>query len=204
MCIPPQSNCDAGAVTVTLRVRKVKVVRVRNSVITSVGPVISGDDAPERSFEAVVMADVRRLYSLAFSIVDDAGEAEDAVQETMLRAWRAWDSLARMDRQAAWLTRVCVNYCISRRRMLRSRGWPFLGLLDRAGPSLGGAHDAERIDMDRAYRRLSTKQRAAITLNYHHGYSVDECAVFMGCRPGTVRTHLERGLATLRKELKDD
>lgn len=60
-------------------------------MITSVGPVISGDDAPERSFEAVVMADVRRLYSLAFSIVDDAGEAEDAVQETMLRAWRAWN-----------------------------------------------------------------------------------------------------------------
>ena len=48
------------------------------------------------------------------------------------------------------------------------------------------------------------KQRAAIALNYRHGYSVDECAVFMGCRAGTVRTHLERGLAKLRKELKDD
>jgi DNA-directed RNA polymerase specialized sigma24 family protein len=58
--------------------------------------------------------------------------------------------------------------------------------------------------MDRAYRRLSRKQRAAITLNYRHGYSVEECAVFMGCRPGTVRTHLERGLAALRKELRDD
>jgi hypothetical protein len=54
--------------------------------------------------------------------------------------------------------------------------------------------------MDRAYRRLSKKQRAAISLNYAHGYSVDECALFMGCRPGTVRTHLERGLATLRKD----
>ena len=79
-----------------------------------------------------------------------------------------------------------------------------LGLIDRAGPASGGSRDAERIDMDRAYRRLSNKQRAAITLKYRHGYSVDECAVFMGCRPGTVRTHLERALNTLRKELKDD
>jgi RNA polymerase sigma factor (sigma-70 family) len=179
-------------------------VRVGNRVIASAGLVTSGDDAPERAFEAVVTADVRRLYSLALSILDDAGEAEDAVQETLLKAWRAWDSLSHMDRQAAWLTRVCVNHCISRRRMLRSRGLPLPGLIDRAGPSPGGGHDAERIDMDRAYRRLSNKQRAAITLNYAHGYSVDECAVFMGCRPGTVRTHLERGLATLRKELKDD
>jgi len=57
--------------------------------------------------------------------------------------------------------------------------------------------------MDRAYRQLSLKQRAAITLNYRHGYSVEECAAFMGCRPGTVRTHVARGLATLRKELGD-
>jgi DNA-directed RNA polymerase specialized sigma24 family protein len=77
-------------------------------------------------------------------------------------------------------------------------------LVDRAGSSPGGERDAERVDMDRAYRRLSNKQRAAITLNYHHGYSVDECAVFMGCRPGTVRTHIERGLAALRKELRVD
>jgi len=185
------------------RVRKRRGARVGNSVIASAGLAASGDDASERAFEAVVTADVRRLYSLALSILDDAGEAEDAVQETLLKAWQAWDSLAQMDHQVAWLTRVCVNHCISRRRMLRSRGWPLPGLIDRAGPPAGAGHDAERVDMDRAYSRLSTKQRAAITLNYRHGYSVDECAAFMGCRPGTVRAHLARGLATLRKELGD-
>jgi RNA polymerase sigma factor (sigma-70 family) len=66
-----------------------------------------------------------------------------------------------------------------------------------------GSPSADLIDVDRAYRRLSLKQRAAITLNYRHGYSVEECAVLMGCRPGTVRTHVARGLATLRKELGD-
>ncbi len=158
---------------------------------------------PERTFEAVAVPGARRLYSLALSILRDAGEAEDAVQETLLKGWRSWDSVSRRERPAAWLTRVCVNHCISRRRHLRSRGWPPLDLFEGATTNTAAGPSADLIDMDRAYRRLSLKQRAAITLNYRHGYSIEECAVFMGCRPGTVRTHVARGLSTLRKELGD-
>jgi RNA polymerase sigma factor (sigma-70 family) len=173
------------------------------NVIAVSGVVQAGETSPERTFEAVAVPDARRLYSLALSVLRDEGEAEDAVQETLLKAWRSWDSVSAMDRPGAWLTRVCVNHCISRRRHLRSRGWPPLALIEdvvRAGDP-GAA--ADFVDIDRAYRRLSLRQRAAITLNYRHGYSVEECAVFMGCRPGTVRAHLARGLVTLRKELGD-
>jgi RNA polymerase sigma factor (sigma-70 family) len=172
-------------------------------VIASANVTAAGGTLPEQSFEAVAVPDARRLYSLALSILRDEGEAEDAVQETLLKAWRSWDSVSRMERPLAWLTRVCVNHCISRRRHLRSRGWPPLDLSERATATAAGSPSADLIDMDRAYRRLSLKQRAAITLNYRHGYSVEECAVFMGCRPGTVRTHVARGLTTLRKELGD-
>jgi RNA polymerase sigma factor (sigma-70 family) len=189
---------------VPMRVRKTGAVRVRTVVIAAASPTAAGDGASRRSYESVVGAETRRLYWLALSILDDAGEAEDAVQETLLKAWRSWESVSQMDLPVAWLTRVCVNYCLNRRRLLHSRGWPPLGLAEGAEAARPGwGSDAERMDMNRAYRRLSARQRAAITLNYRYGYSVDECAVFMGCRPGTVRTHLERGLATLRKELKD-
>jgi RNA polymerase sigma factor (sigma-70 family) len=174
------------------------------NVIAAAGVVQSGEASPDRTFEAIAVPDARRLYSLALSILRDEGEAEDAVQETLLKAWRSWNSVSAMDRPASWLTRVCVNHCISRRRHLRSRGWPPLALIEDA-VSRGDANPAaEFVDMDRAYRRLSLRQRAAITLNYRHGYSVEECAVFMGCSPGSVRTHLARGLATLRRELGDD
>ena len=174
------------------------------NVIAAAGVVQAGDPAPDRTFEAIAVPDARRLYSLALSILRDEGEAEDAVQETLLKAWRSWNSVSAMDRPASWLTRVCVNHCISRRRHLRSRGWPPRALIEDA-VSRGDANTAaEFVDMDRAYRRLSLRQRAAITLNYRHGYSVEECAVFMGCSPGSVRTHLARGLATLRRELGDD
>ena len=173
------------------------------SVIAAASAVSAGEAVPERTFEAVAIPDARRLYSLALSILRDEGEAEDAVQETLLKAWRSWGLVARMERPASWLTRVCVNHCISRRRHLRSRGWPPLALVDGNASREEPGAAADNVDMDRAYRRLSLRQRAAITLNYRHGYSVEECAEFMGCRPGTVRAHLARGLATLRKELGD-
>ncbi|MEA2637564.1 MAG: hypothetical protein QOE18_621, partial [Chloroflexota bacterium] len=141
-------------------------------MIAAAGVAPASEALPERTFEAVVTSDARRLYTLALSILRDAGEAEDAVQETLLKAWRSWDSLSRMDRPASWLTRVCVNHCVSRRRHLRSRGWPPLGLIeDAASPTDTGAR-TDVVDMDRAYRRLSLRQRAAITLTYRYGYSV--------------------------------
>ena len=168
-------------------------------VIAVTGVVQSGEASPERTFETLALPDARRLYSLALSILRDEGEAEDAVQETLLKAWRSWNAVSAMERPAAWLTRVCVNHCISRRRMLRSRGWPPLALIEDAMSRGDTNTAADFVDMDRAYRRLSLRQRAAITLNYRHGYSVEECAVFMGCSPGSVRTprsrscHVEKG-----------
>ena len=163
----------------------------------------SRDIREQEAFEATVLRETRRLYVLALSILRDGGEAEDAVQETLVKAWRSRGQLGELDAIGRWLTRVCVNHCISRRRHLLVRGWMHREPLHDIESIQDTRMTAELMDMDRAYRRLSVKQRAAITLNYRHGYSIDECAALMQCRPGTVRSHVARGLATLRKELHD-
>lgn len=172
-------------------------------MISSAVQASSSDAAFEQGFDFTVRSDTGRLFSLALSILRDEGEAQDAVQETLVRAWRSWNSLSRTDHVSRWLTRVCVNYCISRRRYLRSRGWPQLQMPELAASRGHVGSSAQNVDMDRAFRRLSLKQRAAIALTYGYGYTDEETAAFMGCRPGTVRTHVARALATLRKELRD-
>ncbi len=150
----------------------------------------------------MVSRESRRLWVLALGILRDESEAEDAVQDTLIRAWRSKDSLGDYVKVAPWLTRVCVNRCISRRRNLQIRGWSRQQPLEEMAAGERGTTE-DLIDVDRAFRRLSVRQRAAITLNYLHGYSVDECAEIMRCRPGTVRSHLARGLAALNGTLSD-
>ena len=84
----------------------------------------------------------------------------------------------------------------------RARFWRTGG--DELTGSTAGGISPSSIDIDRAYQRLSVRQRAALTLNFRYGYSVAECAEMMGCRPGTVRSHLARALASLRKEIADE
>ena len=160
------------------------------------------DEASDRrrEFEHAVRLETGRLLGLAFSILRDAGEAEDAVQETMVRAWKAWDTIADPERRGAWLTRICINHCRHRRRARRWLLWA-----DRTTDEpdqLAATHvDEIDLDMDAAFRRLTLQQRTVIALHYGYGYSLDECADLMGCRPGTVRSHLARALATLRREI---
>jgi RNA polymerase sigma factor (sigma-70 family) len=158
------------------------------------GAVVSDLDA----FEQAVRSEGHALYSLARAILGDQQEAEDAVQDTMEIAWRSWRSLRDPQRRNAWLKQICVRRCLRVKRRL-------FGLL----PLSDQDHDPRPSptsdpDIDRVFRRLSRHQRAVIRLHYHDGYSLDECAALMGCRPGTVRSHLARALASFRQELSHD
>jgi len=169
---------------------------------------ISTDTVDDRRFEDMVLSHKRSLFLLALSILRNPAEAEEAVQESLLKAWRAWERFPASDDIAAsrrWVTRICVNHCISHRRTLLRRGFfsqqePGADLV-ALNPFRG---EGRLVDLDRAYQNLSRKQRAALTLTYFHGYSDTECAELMGCGAGSVRTHVARGLRGLRREMTHD
>ncbi len=149
----------------------------------------------EAGFTALVAAETRRLLGLATLIMGNAAEAEDAVQEAVIDAWRGWGSLRSTDRGPAWLTAICIRRCLRRKRLLARlpmAGWPV---------NLAVPQRAEDVDWDAAFRALSRQQRAVVLLHYRYGYSLDECADALGCRPGTARTHLSRALRKFREEL---
>jgi RNA polymerase sigma-70 factor (ECF subfamily) len=161
------------------------------------------DDGARRvALERLVATQQRRLFHIALAIVRDPDEAEDAVQESFLIAWRRWDTVRDEDKRETWLTTICVHHCFRQRRTLRR--WT----LGQADDTMAAAEhvrfQGRLLDLDRAQAKLSRQQRAALVLSYHHGYSADQCAVLMGLSGGTVRSHLARALATLRREMSDD
>jgi RNA polymerase sigma factor (sigma-70 family) len=155
--------------------------------------------ADRLEFEAAVRRNTRALFGLAYSVLRDAQEAEDAVQDTMELAWRSWRAVRDPERREAWLRQICLRRCLRVRRGLLRR--LFLGE-DHPGGAV--AERSSDLDLERALGLLSPHQRAVLALHYRFGYSLDECAAAMKCRPGTVRSHLARALATLRRELKDE
>lgn len=153
-------------------------------------------EADPEDVEAVLLEATPRLLAIAVAIVGDRGEAEEALQEALVAAWRSWEALREPAARAAWLTRICVRRCIRRRALLLRRAGH-----ETPADELGqaAARDPEERLWGGAFATLSRRQRAVISLHYYHGYALDECATLLGCRPGSVRQHLARGLRRLRE-----
>ena len=150
-------------------------------------------------FDAALVVHTPRLLGIALAILRDPGEAEDAVQESWELAWRSWDSLRDPGARGAWLRRICVRRCVRRQRRLLTLRRAESGVeVETAGAVCDGYR---AVEWELALRRLSVRQRAVLVLHYQLGYTLDECAAHLGCRPGTVRQHLSRALARLRRSL---
>jgi RNA polymerase sigma factor (sigma-70 family) len=166
---------------------------------------ITGPHVARADFELAFRSEATRLYHLALTIVRSPTDAEDVVQETALSAWRAWSRLRDPGQPGPWLTRICVNHSLHRRRGL-------LGRLHEGAVSvewLADPHDplslsGSLLDFDRVFQTLSPRQRAVVALHFYHGYTAAECATLMGCRPGTARSHLARALAVLKQEVRGE
>lgn len=154
--------------------------------------------APGAAEREELEAELPRLMALAYSILRDREQASDAVQDTAEQAWRSWATLRQPDRRAAWLSTICFRQALRRARAERRQR--LIPGHHRADIERGvEGHD---VDLERALRQLSLRQRAVVGLHYVYGYSLDEVAAILGCRPGTARSHLNRALGRLRELLE--
>ena len=143
-------------------------------------------------WEELVTHNETRLYRAALAILGDPHEAEDAVQDAFVRYLEK--APADLENSSAWLMRVLVNGCKSRLRLAWRRVGPLPEMLPTPGPE-------ERQELEELFA-LPPEDRVAIHLHYYEGYSTDEIAQILGCRPGTVRSRLSRARDRLRKLLE--
>jgi RNA polymerase sigma-70 factor (ECF subfamily) len=125
----------------------------------------------------------RRLLALARSIVADL-EAEDVVQDGLVKAWKKLQSLRDPEAFSAWLTRIVANTAVA-----RARRWRWTEPID--GVAVAAADEATdlRIDVGRLLARLAPKQRAVLHLTTIEGFTDSEIAGILGISSSSVRVH---------------
>ncbi len=153
-----------------------------------------------------------RLYATARLILHQPDRAEDAVQDTLVEAWRDIRGLRDPERLDAWLHRLLVRACHRHARRDQRRNVAEIAVPDLdegLAPGTGFAHDAagalaDRDEIERAFRRLTEDQRSLLALVYFADLSLADVSVAMGVPIGTVKSRHHRAMAALRAALAAD
>ena len=141
------------------------------------------------------------LLRLCYVALRDASLAEDAVQDTFLKAYRAMDSIRSESSEKAWLASIAMNTC----RDLRRTAW-----MRRVNRSLtpedlpeatAEAEDPDQTVLE-AVMRLPPKHKEAVLLRYYEGMKLREIADALHISEETVKARLRRANDKLRKALK--
>ena len=145
-----------------------------------------------------------RLFAVAHRILRDFDSAGDALQVTLLRIWRDLPALRDPSLIEAWAYRVLVRACHDELRKLRRQA-PALHLLAVDGAEEDPAISiADREQLDRAFRTLTSEQRAAIVLQYYRDLTLSEIADVLQVPIGTVRSRLHYAKRALRSAIEAD
>ena len=139
-----------------------------------------------------------RLVGQAYLFTGNLQDAQDAVQETLFRAWRDWERVGRLEDPQAWACHVLHNILVSRWR--RARTCRVRSGSERSRQALPA--DVGHLDVVAALGRLPANQRRAIVLRTIVGLSTREVAAELGTTEGTVRVWLARGRAGLVADLQ--
>jgi RNA polymerase sigma-70 factor (sigma-E family) len=155
-------------------------------------------------FVRAVGTEQRRLAGLAYVLCGDRDVAEELVAEAFARVWPKWRA-GHVDDLPAYLRRALVNLVQGRyrRRVLERRELGRRTVDWRDGQRFEPGVEM-RGELWTALLRLPLEQRTVIVLRHVEDLSEDETAAVLNLRPGTVKSRLARGLATLRAELEGD
>lgn len=165
------------------------------------------------AFGELVRAHQRRTYALSLRILGNAQEADDAVQETYLRAWRALPKFDQKSALATWLYRICVNVCLNvlrkRRRVRAAMEGPDPRVPDPSQASAAAPDEAaDRVALfarlATALDGLSPSLRVTAVLVLIEGVSLSSAAEILGCPEGTVAWRMHEARRKLRDALHGD
>jgi RNA polymerase sigma-70 factor, ECF subfamily len=152
-----------------------------------------------RAFHALVDRHADRLFRLACSLLGNAADAEDVVQETFAGAFRGIKGFEGRSQVGTWLTRILVNQAALSRRQ-KKRTEPVTEDVGARGSGLAAAQT--RMDLLWALDQLTPEHKQVLVLREFEQLSYEEIAQVLGIPRGTVESRLHRARAELRDRLK--
>lgn len=145
------------------------------------------------SHEIESMSDT--LFRVAFAILRNYADCEDAVQNTIMKAYRNLNTLREPAYFRTWTVRILKNECFAALKKQRT----VVPLAEQPE----GAYEMEipDLDLNRAFDTLSPEERLTVTLYYYEGYKTAEIAKLTDVSDSTVRNRLARARAALKEKL---
>jgi RNA polymerase sigma-70 factor (ECF subfamily) len=165
--------------------------------------VIAAQRGSSEAFAALVRLHQRRAYGVARAVVSTHEDAEDAVQDGFLHAYRALDRFRPDQPFGAWLYRIISNAALDivRRRKVRDAEQ----ISDAVPLPFRDPAEAEelRVRLTEALRVLTGRQRSVLLLHDVEGFTHGEIGSMLGIPEGTARSDLHHARAALRRQLED-
>jgi len=166
---------------------------------------VEGDDA---AFAHLVESYQKPVYNLCYRMLGNAGDAEDAAQESFLRAYR---SLERYDQKrsfATWLLSIASHYCIDQ---LRKRRFTSFSIDDEdhawleppdpgPNPEMSVSIGEKQAQVQALLEDLGPKDRSAVIMRYWYNYSYEEIAEALSLTVSAVKSRLHRARRALAVE----
>lgn len=165
---------------------------------------VAGDP---HAFSELVYRHRDRLWAVALRTIGDSGEAEDALQEALISAFRRADQFRGDSQVTTWLHRIVVNACLDRIRRNKSRPTSPHPQFESAENAMPAGDDLleqreTQLIVAQALAELPEDQRAAVMLVDIEGYPIEEAARILDCPAGTVKSRCSRGRSKLAKRLE--
>ena len=155
----------------------------------------------EQAFYELIEQEQHKLYRMAYVYVQNENDAVEVFQQTIIRAYEGLPQLKEPHYFSTWLTRIIINCCktyIAKSNNVQLVEPHTLEAINSISPS----YIEEELDLWQALCQLEEKYKTVLLLRFYQDYSVKQIALILQCPEGTVKTHIRRGLQTLRQQLK--
>ena len=164
------------------------------------------------AFEQLMTVHESKMYAVALRMCGNREDAQDCLQEAMLRVYRAISGFKGQSSFSTWVYRITMNSCLDELRRRKSRAAVSLDSMLESGfapsdesdtPEESSLRSEQKRALEKAIAQLPEDMRAAIVLRDIQGCSYDEIAQALDTNVGTIKSRISRGREKLRAVLTE-